>query len=189
MNISKKHIMLDIETMGTGSNAVVVSISAIIFDMATGELGDTFEIGLDMKEQTLKGGEIDQDTVNWWAKQSDEAKAELDRLDKKIVEVALERFNQWISDNFPAPSKIKLWGNGATFDNVIVRNLFKRHDIKFVIPYYADKDVRTLTYLTKTNARKFEFEGIKHRGIDDCKHQIKYCVDGYQKIQKALESI
>ena len=179
--INKDHIMIDLETLGTGSNAVVVSISAVIFDMKTGTLGNEFEIGLDNREQVKKGGIIDKETVEWWAKQDQDAKDELSRLIKQPVTDALNSFNKWIKANFNVPSKIKLWGNGATFDNVIVRNLYKRHDIEFLIPFYADKDVRTFTYLEKVNTRAFEFVGVKHRGIDDCKHQIKYCTETYIK--------
>jgi len=175
------HIMLDIETLGTDSNSVVLSISAVIFDMETGELGNEFEIGLDITEQSSKGGIIDSETVDWWAKQNQDARDELGRLIKHPVSDALDDFNKWIKQNFKAPSKIKLWGNGSTFDNVIVRNLYSRHNIDFVIPYYADKDVRTWTYLKKINTRAFDFEGVKHRGIDDCKHQIKYCTSQERK--------
>lgn len=178
------HLMIDLETLGTSSNAVVVSISAVVFDMSTGEIGEEFEIGLDKDQQLLKGGVIDEDTVNWWAEQSDEAKAELERLVKIDVDEALNSFATWLKNQFKAPSKVKMWGNGATFDNVIVRNLFERHGIKIPIPYYCDKDVRTLTYLTKTQPKKYEFTGVKHRGIDDCKHQIKYCCDAYASVPK-----
>lgn len=180
------HIMLDIETLGTGSNAVVVSISAIIFDIKTGDIGECFEVGIDTNEQVIKGGIIDQETIDWWDKQSGEAKSELSRLLKEPVYDALTSFNDFIKRNFTAPSKIKLWGNGATFDNVIVRNLFKRQGIDFKIPYYADMDVRTLVYLAKVNTKSYDFTGVKHRGIDDCKHQIKYCVDGYRKITDGI---
>ncbi len=185
--INMNHIMIDLETMGTGSNAVVVSISAVIFDMATGEIGESFEAGLEITNQKDMGGEIDADTVNWWNNQDQDARDELERLRKIPVDDALALLNDWVKQNFKAPSRIKLWGNGATFDNVIIRNLFKRYDTEFAIPYYCDKDVRTLTYLTKINPRSFEFEGVKHRGIDDCKHQIKYCVAGYKKISELLK--
>ena len=176
------HIMLDIETLGTNNNSLVVSISAVQFDMSSNEIGDKFEIGLNKEQQLEKGAVIDQSTVDWWEKQSDEAKNMLDRLEKVDVDIALNEFNNWIKRNHKAPSKIKLWGNGATFDNVIVRNLFARHGIDFVVPYYADKDVRTLAYVAKVNTFACKFEGVKHNGIDDCLHQIKYCQAGYQKI-------
>ena len=181
------HIMLDIETLGTDSNALVVSISAVQFDLGSQDIGERFEIGLNQEQQLANGAVKDQETVDWWEKQSDEAKEMLNRLKKVDVDEALQAFNSWVKENFKAPSKIKLWGNGATFDNVIVENLFKRHDVKFAIPYYCHKDVRTLTYLTKTNPRQYEFIGIKHYGIDDCLHQIKYCQDGYAKFHNKGE--
>lgn len=176
------HIMIDLETLGTNNNALVVSISAVQFDMSSNQIGDKFEIGLNREQQLEKGAIVDKSTLDWWEEQSDEAKDMLNRLEKIDVDVALNKFNNWVKANFKAPSKIKLWGNGATFDNVIIRNLFERHNIEFAIPYYCDKDVRTLAYVTKINPYSYTFEGTKHNGIDDCLHQIRYCQDGYQKI-------
>lgn len=176
------HLMLDIETLGTNSNALVVSISAVQFDINTNKIGEKFEVGLNKEQQLEKGAIIDQSTVQWWEQQSPEAKGMLDRLKKIDVYEALNSFNNWIKANFKVPSKIKLWGNGATFDNVIVKNLFTRHEIDFIIPYYADRDVRTLVYLSKINTKNYAFEGVKHNGLDDCLHQIKYCQDAYSKI-------
>lgn len=34
-----KHVMLDLETMGNGPRAAIVSIGAVFFDPLTGELG------------------------------------------------------------------------------------------------------------------------------------------------------
>lgn len=182
-----KDIMLDIETLSTDSNALVLSISAVIFDIESKEIGDCFEIGLNKEQQLKKGARVDAQTVKWWNEQSDEAKAMLERLTRVGIEEALNLFNDWITSNFKAVSKINLWGNGATFDNVIVENLYKRHDIEFAVPYYCHRDVRTLVRLAKINTRAYDFQGIKHNGIDDCLHQIKYCQDAYSKLNKTDE--
>lgn len=60
------HFMLDIETLGTNNNALVVSISAVQFDMSSNEIGDKFEIGLNKEQQLEKGAIIDQSTIDWW---------------------------------------------------------------------------------------------------------------------------
>ena len=118
------HVMLDIETLGTNNNALVVSISAVQFDMSSNEIGDKFEIGLNKEQQLEKGAVVDQSTVDWWEQQSEEAKQMLNRLQKVDVDFALNSFNDWIKKNHKAPSKIKLWGNGATFDNVVKTTCF-----------------------------------------------------------------
>ena len=177
-----KDIMLDIETLGMDSNSLVVSISAVAFDLKSNKIGDKFEIGLKKDEQLEKGAVVDQDSLRWWDKQSDDAKAMLKMLDKHNIKFALETFNKWICDYSENSEKVNLWGNGASFDNVIINNLYKRHDIEFVVPYWCNRDVRTLVYLANIDPREYEFLGTKHHGISDCLHQIRYCQDAYNKL-------
>ncbi len=166
--------MLDIETFGVDSNSVVVSISAVVFDRESGENGATFEIGVDIKEQLDNGAVIDGDTIMWWLGQNDDARNQLTRMKKRSVGTALKKFTK-----FCAEHDVKcLWGNGATFDNVIVRNLYKRHGYEFPTPFWSDRDVRTAVDLNNIDTREFEFVGTKHNGLDDCRHQIKYMTKG-----------
>lgn len=166
--------MVDIETFGTDSNAVVLSISAVKFDLDTGEIGGTFELALEMKEQMAKGALMDPDTVMWWMSQSKEAQNMLSHLQTVDVDIALELFNNFCK------GADGIWGNGATFDNVIIRNLYKRHDTDFKLGFWADRDVRTLVALSGIDHSTYRFVGVRHNGLDDCLHQIKYCVDAYK---------
>lgn len=130
-----KDIMLDIETLGTDSNAVIVSISAVAFDMVTGEIGEEFEVGINILEQIIEGGKIDSETTQWWSEQSKDAKRTLTDLQALPTEQALNAFNHWLNNTSTAYLKdTKLWGNGSNFDNVLVRNLYRRHGIDFVLP-------------------------------------------------------
>ena len=180
-----RDVMMDIETMSTDSNAVVVSISCVEFDLETGEIGSKFERGLKLNPQVKAGGVVDMNTVMWWMEQSDEARAALTFYYRKPVKEVLMELNTWLGSLHDNIKDLKLWGNGATFDNVIVRNLCKRHDMELMVPFWCDNDVRTLVTLSGINTRDYEFTGVKHHGIDDCKHQIKYCVDGYNKLKGA----
>ncbi len=165
-------IMLDIETFGTDSNSVIVSVSAVRFKMGTDEVDpDYFEMGVDIQSQLDKGAVIDGDTVMWWLGQSKEAQHQLLALEPMPVKYMTKAFRKWVGD----AQTISLWGNGATFDNVILRNLFKRHGYHFPIPFWGDKCVKTYVDINGIDKRKFEFTGIPHKGIDDCLHQINYC--------------
>lgn len=179
-----RDIMVDIETLGTDSNSVIVSISAVAFDITNGKSGKSFEVGITILEQTLYGGQIDNDTMQWWSNQSKDAKKALTRVTPRTVEQALLGFNKWLVDTVSVDLKdTKLWGNGSNFDNVLIRNLYRRHNIDFVLPYWCDNDVRTLVTLANINTRDYKFEGIKHNGIDDCKHQIKYSSEAYRSLK------
>jgi len=175
-----KHIMLDIETLSTNSNGVVTTISAVQFDLETGKIGAEFDIALKIDQQVKQGAIVDIDTAVWWFSQDIKAITAMLRLKKQDVEFALIAFNNWISSLGIPVNDIKLWGNGVSFDNVMIRNLYKRHNIAFIAPYWCDNDVRTLVTLGNIDTRNFEFNGIKHYGIDDCKHQIKYCNTAYK---------
>jgi len=179
-----KDIMVDIETLGTDTNSVIVSISAVAFDLANGKIGSSFEIGIDILEQALSGGIIDNSAIAWWYTQSKEAKEALTRIESHSVGKSLDAFNKWITKNSLVNLKdVKLWGNGSGFDNVLIRNLYRRHDIDFVLPYWCDNDVRTLVTLANIDTRNYKFDGTKHNGIDDCLHQIKYCTDAYRSLK------
>jgi len=169
-------IMLDLETLGTDSNSVVISISAVEFNRRTGKIGREFEIGLDKFEQIEKGGVVDTATVEWWAEQSEDAKEEINRLHKQLVAIALNQYADWVRQS----TANTVWGNGATFDNVILENLFKRHGVNYPTKFWDNRCVRTLCDLLRINPKKTKFIGVKHRGIDDCKHQITYCMKGFK---------
>ena len=169
-------IMLDLETLGVDSNSVVISISAVEFNRKTGKIGREFEIGLDATEQEIRGGIINQSTLDWWAEQSVEARKELARLERHPVDVALKAYAVWIDKS----KATTVWGNGATFDNVILENLFKRHNVAYPTKFWDNRCVRTLCDLLRINPKKTKFVGVPHRGLDDCKHQITYCMKGFK---------
>ena len=177
-------IMLDLETLSLDNNAVVVSISAVEFDLTTGEIGKTFEKFLDITEQVVAGGHISESTCKWWSEQSAQAKSKL--VAKKPISVvnALKAFNTFLLDCCSSPKDARLWGNGISADNVWIRNLYQRHMVDFPLPYWCDKDVRTLTGLVDyAELQTIQFTGVKHNGLDDCKHQIKTICKSYNLLR------
>lgn len=180
-------LMLDLETLSLKSNAVIVSISAVQFDVTTGETGHKFEMFVDILPQMLQGADVSPSTLKWWSEQDSEAKASLISNKTVAPELALENFNEWVKSLFDDLNNVQLWGNGVTADNVWIRNMYDRHGVAFCLPYWSDTDVRTLVQLEgnydliKKNVG--DFEGIKHNGIDDCLHQIKMCHEAYKLLK------
>lgn len=170
-------LMLDLETLGTSDNALITTVSAVQFDLESGLVGKQFEMAINWEEQEENGAIIDVGTVNWWLKQDQEALSAMMRLEQQSLEYFFSKFSEFLNETFGDKlNDVQLWGNGVTFDNVLIRNLYKRHNEKFPLPYWCDTDVRTLLAICDTNVKKkVEFVGTKHKGIDDCLHQIKYC--------------
>jgi len=117
--------MIDIETLGTSSNAVITSIGATFFDPRTGNLGAQFYTIVNPQSRVDAGMVMDVSTVMWWMRQDDDARKHLfGCVRSEPIGSVLKDFTHWVvsnSDDIP-----KLWGNGCTFDNVIVSNAYQK---------------------------------------------------------------
>jgi hypothetical protein len=189
------NIMLDIETYGTCPSPVILSIGAVQFDITTGEIGEQFNMVVDL-DSYKDTDEFQQDdsTVQWWSEQSEEARARLfgDDVIKYPLKTVLEEFTKFyercvdvVDDKF-----CHVWGNGSEFDISHTASAYHHMELKTPWPYYAACDCRTLTMLTKgfVDRKDFTFEGVEHDAIDDCKYQIRWTVEMYRQIKTGLNT-
>ncbi|MBC0476508.1 3'-5' exoribonuclease [Escherichia coli] len=175
------HLMIDLETMGKNPDAPIISIGAIFFDPQTGDMGPEFSKTIDLD---TAGGVIDRDTIKWWLKQSREAQSAL-LTDEIPLDDALLQLREFIDEN-SGEFFAQVWGNGANFDNVILRRSYERQGIPCPWRYCNDRDVRTIVELGKAidfDARTaIPFEGERHNALDDARHQAKYVSAIWQKL-------
>lgn len=167
------HIVLDLETLSTKPNAVVIAIGAVALD-AKGDFASEFHIAVAAKSQPL--GHIDADTITWWARQSAEAQAaSLCATVTVSASLALLLFNQWMQEHTERKT-VKVWGNGCSFDNVILGSLYSQLNL-FNLPqpwsYWNDRDMRTILDLHPDAKDIGPFEGIKHHALHDARHEAK----------------
>ncbi|MED9338256.1 3'-5' exoribonuclease [Escherichia marmotae] len=175
------HLMIDLETMGKNPDAPIISIGAIFFDPQTGDMGPEFSKTIDLE---TAGGVIDRDTIKWWLKQSREAQSAI-MTDEIPLDDALLQLREFIDEN-SGEFFVQVWGNGANFDNTILRRSYERQGIPCPWRYYNDRDVRTIVELGKAidfDARMdIPFEGERHNALDDARHQAKYVSAIWQKL-------
>ncbi|HEN9713788.1 TPA: 3'-5' exoribonuclease [Escherichia coli] len=175
------HLSVDLETMGTNPDAPINSIGGKFFDPATGEMGPEFSKAIDLE---TSGGIIDRKTIKWWAKRSREAQSAI-FTDEIPLDDALLQLREFINEN-SGESFVQIWGNGANFDNVILRHSYERQGIPCPWRYYNDRDVRTIVELG--NSIGFDvrmaipFEGVPHNALDDARHQAKQVSAIWQKL-------
>ncbi|GDO36835.1 exonuclease [Escherichia coli] len=175
------HLMIDLETMGKNPDAPIISIGAIFFDPQTGDMGPEFSKTIDLD---TAGGVIDRDVIKWWLKQSREAQSAI-MTDEIPLDDALLQLREFIDEN-SGEFFVQVWGNGANFDNVILRRSYERQGIPCPWRYCNDRDVRTIVELGKAidfDARTaIPFEGERHNALDDARHQAKYVSAIWQKL-------
>ncbi|EOA5251385.1 TPA: 3'-5' exoribonuclease [Escherichia coli] len=175
------HLMIDLETMGKNPDAPINAIAGKFFDPATGEMGPEFSKTIDLE---TAGGVIDRDTIKWWLKQSREAQSAI-LTDEIPLDDALLQLREFIDEN-SGEFFVQVWGNGATFDNVILRRSYERQRIPCPWRYYNDRDVRTMVALGLVmdfDARSvISFEGERHNALHDARYQAKYVSAIWQKL-------
>ena len=122
-------LMVDIETLGTNTDAPVISIGAAYFDLKTKTIGPTFYMVCDVADQIdTKTRFANADTLKWWMGQSGAAK-QVFKEGAKPTKKVLETFREWImaqaGSNSRFTKKCFPWGNSNSFDLVILESMFK----------------------------------------------------------------
>ncbi|EOQ7809742.1 3'-5' exoribonuclease [Escherichia coli] len=175
------HLMIDLETMGKNPDAPIASIGAVFFDPQTGEQGPEFSKIIDMG---TCGGTVDISTIEWWLQRSGEARAAI-LADRIPLDDALLQLREFIDEN-SGEFFVQVWGNGANFDNVILRRSYERQEIPCPWRYTNDRDVRTIVALGLVmdfDARSvITFEGERHNTLHDARYQAKYVSAIWQKL-------
>ena len=194
------HVMVDLETMGKKHNAPIVAIGAVVFDPATGSIGESFYKVVCLESSVNWGAVIDPSTVIWWLRQSSEARSAIVNDDAIPLQDALLQFREFVSDNVAGGSKkAQVWGNGASFDNSILRSSYDCIAEDYPWEYWNDRDVRTMVELGQAISfdpkTTIPFEGSRHNALADAIHQARYVsaiwqriIAGNQVLQKLMQN-
>ena len=162
------HVMIDLETMGTRPNAPIIAIGAVTFD-ANGTY-DEFYANIDLESAVNDGhAVVDPKTVMWWMEQSGAARSAL-RGDKMSVRTALFMFRDWLKPAEPEG----VWGNGASFDNTILSETYRRVNLTQPWPFWADRCYRTMKSMYPQI--KMDRSGVHHNALDDAKSQANHLI-------------
>lgn len=164
-------VMVDLETLGNGSDACIIAIGAVAFD-ASGVSMNTFYRVVDAQSSVDAGLKIDASTVMWWMQQSEAARAAFKRKGEPLGDALLALTN-WMQV-VGASNEVNVWGNGATFDNVILTNAYKAVRLPRPWPYWADKCYRTLK--GEYPDVKMAKSGTAHNALDDARMQALHCI-------------
>ena len=175
-------IMIDLETMDNVGSSAIVAVGAVQCNLITGELGEEYYRVIDLNGQDKFGRTMDPQTIYWWLRQSDGAREALLAPGKILLEEMCTSFKAWAEHlTFPiSPAHMRVWGNGASFDNAIIRSTFKAVGVEFPIPFWQDRDMRTIVgFFPKSMQEEWRWKNLRkgthHNAIDDAKYQVKYC--------------
>ena len=167
-------VMLDIETLATSPDAVVLTFGAVKFN----PFGNTVDgdksmyVRLEVDEQIRLGRKVDENTVLWWGKQAADVKEEALGDHNRI---SLYDFTRQLNKFLVSTDRI--WAQGPVFDIVILENLYRQLEIPAPWLYYNIRDSRTLLKALGDD-RVIGKAGL-HNALEDCISQA-------QAVQAAL---
>lgn len=167
-------IMLDIETLDTRPSAVILSIGAIRFDAETpNAFGATFHRFVDIDSNLAYGRTVSGQTIMWWLDQDVVAR-------KRLLEGKAEPLATVLTDlaAFITPEDT-VWGNGASFDNVILADAFRSCGIPLPWRFWNDLCFRTLKKVFRA-VPKPQFVGVEHDALDDATNQARHLQQIFQ---------
>lgn len=177
----KTHFALDIETLGTGPNSVILSIGCAAFKPLEYEVTNVFYQNVSL-DSAMRYGRVDAPTLLWWA--SDDQQAARNHLFKNAVDLpeALEGLKEFItlhSDDAIGG----VWGNGSAFDCVILEQAFAAANIVCPWIFWAQRDLRTLKALCPQDTI-WAKPVIPHHAGHDAAAQARQAQQGYALLAK-----
>lgn len=164
-----KDIMIDLETLGTAADAVILSIGAVKFNLETGEIDDEgFYASVSIDSNLDLGRRIQEDTLLWWLKQDIAAQSVFHEA-KVDLSSALTDLSDWIGDDSYSP-----WSNGAEFDLPMLAHAYSQLKIEVPWKFWNSNCFRTYKKLPGAKAVKVPFTGTKHNALADAHHQAQW---------------
>ena len=162
-------VMIDLETLSTRPNAVILVIAGVKFNRA-GKITelkgmDTFYKRVEINSCTSRGMHTDEGTIKWWNKQSTEIREEAFGNPREELSTVLRQFIEWFGK-----SEV-VWSHGATFDIVIMNEAFRRCNLEAPWKFWNCRDTRTLYDIACIRNNDLP-QLAKHHALHDCHRQI-----------------
>lgn len=177
-------VMVDLETKGQHAGCAIISIGAIGFDPLNMKFGEEFYQVIRASSCKKFGLFEDPNTMDWWKKQSPEARVALDQTKgtktNMPLDLALGKFNGWLLQNFG--TGVRIWGNGSDFDNAIMASAYRACGGEQAWKFWNNRCFRTLKNLHPDV--KVGRSGTHHNALDDARTQAEHALAIFAKMNR-----
>lgn len=164
------HAMIDLETLGTSPDCVILTLGAVKFNpYRMDEPHTPLYMRVDVDEQSELGRSIDDDTLAWWGRQAEHIREEALGEDNRV---SIQEFTRQISKYCVGLDE--LWAQGPLFDYAILENLYRQIGKPTPWNFWQIRDSRTLFSLMPSDPRK-DIQEELHNALADSYFQAQ-CV-------------
>jgi len=174
-----RHLMVDIETLGSRPGAIIASIGAVVFTEE--RVISEFECNVSAHAAQIEGLKFDADTILWWMRQSDAARAATFTTRALSTFEALTQLVTFAADE----SVIDYWSHGATFDLVLLNEASLITGApQLVRDFRRARDTRTMYEITGVNPKTFMGTGTAHNAVDDARAQALAVIESWRILRR-----
>ena len=161
--------MVDLETLGTAADAVIMSIGAVKFDIDSNALDNNgFYASASIDSNLGLKRRVQEDTLLFWLKQSADAQ-KVFHEPKQTLETALIELSDWIGDD-----SYYMWSNGADFDLPMLAHAYTQIGSEIPWKFWNSRCFRTYKNLPQARQAAFTPSGVKHNALADAINQAQH---------------
>lgn len=164
------HMMIDLETLSTHPNAMVLSVGACVFNQ--GRVAEWRHWVLDRSKQHRR--RIDVSSVEWWMGQGDQAKAAVFNIADEDLINPYQMRNELVG-LATQYNVVKWWAHSPSFDMITLNSLLNEE----VFPFRDWLDTRTIMWASGTKMTRDG--GTAHNAADDAIRQAQYLIDLFKQ--------
>ena len=183
-------VQIDLETWGLIPGSALRSIGAAVtmpYDVH-GLSSESFKVNITQESCLAVGLTVDPGTVEWWDRQSQEAK-DMATEDAVALSTALMQFNWWLTglvekaanSEYTVEFALKLGaapiltpcGNGATMDISLLEAAYRAVNMGYPWEFWAAKDTRTVVAMGRAVGlidRRIKRLGVAHEAAADARY-------------------
>ena len=183
-------VQLDLETWGLTPGSALRSIgAAVTMPYDVHQLGGRmFKANITRESCEAVGLTIDPETMKWWEKQSDEAKAAA-VADAMLLKDALLQLNYWLTGLASSAEDsgymlefgvrvgqnppVHVFGNGSIMDVALIEAAIRAVNMEPVWPWWGIGDTRTVVSLGRflgLDDRRVKRQGVHHEAGSDARY-------------------
>ena len=171
-------VMIDIETLGKGNDALILSIGAVEFNLRAGVLGSEFTQRIDVASSQGHGAKLDASTVVWWMQQSDTARKAIGNGRGMMLAEAMDSLSRYLYMVAPFSDMklLNVWGNGSTFDISILEDSYKLVGEVEPWTFRNVRDMRTMVDLMGRFGISYGKGPVAHTALADARAQANHLI-------------
>jgi hypothetical protein len=165
-------VSIDIESLGTEPGAVILSIGAVVVDIAAGTVSNLFSRNITVMSSLMAGLTTDPETIAWWADPArDNARGYLSGNQVSLT-FALTGLTAWLENN----DMTHIWAKPPKSDIGLLEAAYRACKLPIPWTHRQPLCVRSAIRWSGLDEKTIAFSGVEHVATDDAIHQAKILI-------------